>query len=161
MWRDEDVDAAFQIYSDENVMRFLGSPPETSRKQVAERICLWRKRVLETSMGCYAAVTQSGEVVGNLLAKTIPRSDGRELGEVEVGWHVAFDFWGRGYGTDIAKSAISHGKELGHSPIAVVEKGNHASLRVASKAGLTRIGVTNNYYGGISLVLFRLDPAVD
>jgi RimJ/RimL family protein N-acetyltransferase len=59
--------------------------------------------------------------------------------EVEVGYAIRFELWGRGFATEITKAVIS--LALGpielKSVVAVIDAANVPSRRVAEKAGLT------------------------
>jgi [ribosomal protein S5]-alanine N-acetyltransferase len=63
--------------------------------------------------------------------------DGRP--EVEIGWAVARDHWGRGIATHIARAALREAGRLGiRGVVAFARTENGASLRVMEKAGLQR-----------------------
>jgi [ribosomal protein S5]-alanine N-acetyltransferase len=56
--------------------------------------------------------------------------------EVEVGYALVFEAWGRGYATEIAKALAARAEAAGHAPlVAYVEPDNAASRRVLEKAG--------------------------
>jgi RimJ/RimL family protein N-acetyltransferase len=68
-------------------------------------------------------------------------------GEVEVGWHLHPDAWGRGLATEAARGAIEHGFKAGIGEIyAVVRPGNVASLAVCNRLGMRPIGRTTRWY---------------
>ena len=60
--------------------------------------------------------------------------------EVEVGYHLARPFWGRGLATEAARAARDYGFDrLGFDRlISVIAVGNAASERVAEKIGMIR-----------------------
>jgi RimJ/RimL family protein N-acetyltransferase len=63
--------------------------------------------------------------------------DGRP--EVEIGWAVARDHWGRGIATHVARAALREAEQLGiRGVVAFARTENGASLRVMEKAGLQR-----------------------
>jgi RimJ/RimL family protein N-acetyltransferase len=63
--------------------------------------------------------------------------DGRP--EVEIGWAVAREHWGRGIATRIALAARKEASQLGlRGVVAFARTENGASLRVMEKAGLQR-----------------------
>ncbi len=61
----------------------------------------------------------------------------------EIYYKLFPDFWGRGYGTEVAKKLITVGfEDFGlHKVEAGVALGNDRSLRVLEKAGMTREGL--------------------
>lgn len=60
------------------------------------------------------------------------------VAEVEIAYLLAPAYWGRGLGTEIARALVAHGFEKLRLPrlIALIDSGNHASVRVAEGAGL-------------------------
>ena len=63
--------------------------------------------------------------------------DGRP--EVEMGWAVAREHWGRGIATRIALAALDEAQRIGlRGVVAFARTENAASLRVMEKAGLRR-----------------------
>ena len=59
--------------------------------------------------------------------------------EVEIGWAVAREHWGRGIATHIARAALKEAGHLGlRGVVAFARTENVASLRVMEKAGLQR-----------------------
>jgi len=66
--------------------------------------------------------------------------------EIEVGYHLARAFWGRGYATEAARACVRFGFEQLNLEriVAVVQPANVASRRVLEKCGLTYTGM--GYY---------------
>jgi RimJ/RimL family protein N-acetyltransferase len=63
--------------------------------------------------------------------------DGRP--EVEIGWAVGREHWGRGIATEIARASLDEAGRLGlRDVVAFSRPENHASLRVIQKSGLER-----------------------
>lgn len=82
--------------------------------------------------------------------------DGRP--EVEIGWAVAREEWGRGIATRIALAALEEARTLGlHGVVAFTRPDNGASLRVIEKAGLRR--ERELYHAGWPHILFRARTA--
>ncbi len=75
---------------------------------------------------------------------------------IELTWWVARRYWGQGLATECARAVMAHGigtLELGEL-LAIVDKDNAASLRVAEKLGMT-VRSQANYAGFRVLVLVR------
>ena len=66
----------------------------------------------------------------------------------------------KGYATEAAREIINYGfNVLQLSEIyAVVKPENHASVKVTQRLGMKSLGITNRYYDGVELLLFKLDP---
>lgn len=156
-WTDDDVDAAYDIYRDPEVVRFLGSVPMpvADRDEMRARIDRWQtgnEALRPNGFGFWALATKDGTLVGAIVLKPLP-----DVTEVEVGWHLGRAYWGHGYATEGARGAIAYGFDtLGLDEIyAVVVKANTASLAVAHRLGMTYGGSTDRYYDR-ELELFSL-----
>lgn len=65
----------------------------------------------------------------------------RNGGEVELGYWIARDHWGRGYATEAARSVVGLARALGHRRIVASHfLDNPASGRVLKKVGFTASG---------------------
>ncbi|HEU0132037.1 MAG TPA: GNAT family N-acetyltransferase [Mycobacteriales bacterium] len=156
-WTTGDAEAAFEIYRDPEVVRYLGSVPQPveSVEAMRARIEGWLERNAATrdrGMGVWALETRDGTLLGMTLLKPLPDAE-----EVEVGWHLGRAFWGHGYATEGARGAIGYGFEtVGLDTVyAVIVAENAASLAVARRLGMTYEGPTDRYYGR-TLELFSM-----
>jgi [ribosomal protein S5]-alanine N-acetyltransferase len=157
--RVDDLDDLASIYADPEVRRFF--PDGTrSRDETREELDwivdvyyrrygygLWATVLRETG----GFVGRSGllpwAVVpgrhGGLALEEAPEDPGDAAAiEVEVAYLLARDHWGRGLGSEAARAIVAYGFEHLPAPrlICLVDPGNEASLRVASKAGFRRDG---------------------
>jgi RimJ/RimL family protein N-acetyltransferase len=59
--------------------------------------------------------------------------------DVEIGWRLLPDYWGRGLATEAAKATLEYGFRTWNFPrvIAVAQTPNRASIRVMEKIGMT------------------------
>lgn len=131
----DDTDAAHAIYRDPDVMRFVASGPldtiEATRKTLAGHI----EHQAANGFSFWAVVEQdTGRLMGDaglcLLGSHGP--------EAELGFTLARDCWGRGYGTEVARSCLHAAfSELEMDRvIAVTEHENVRSIRVLEKIGM-------------------------
>ena len=141
-WESNDASAAFAIWGDPEVMRYVGDPfadLKTARRalegaadaQQRHGVCLWA--VIEKA---------TDEVVGACGFHFV--AEGPEL---ELAFHFRRAHWGRNLATEAVRSCLHYATEtLGAKRIiAGVEIGNAASRRVLEKTGfrferLDRIG---------------------
>src|ERR1700682_4015426 len=101
----EDLDALAVVLSDAATMRYYPAPLD--RAGVAAWIERNRRRYLEAGHGLWAMVLKSsGEVVGD-CGLTRQRVDG--VDEIELGYHVRRDLWGRGYAPEAARACRDYG----------------------------------------------------
>ena len=67
-------------------------------------------------------------------------------GDVELGYTLARDRWGRGLGTEAASACLTAGlAHLGAARIVALDVENAPSLRVAERIGMTRIETIEAY----------------
>ena len=142
---DEDVAAAFRIYGDPAVTGMMGQAPDAGPEvtragldRVVGRYAEW------PGMGFWAVeVRANGEIVGGAGIKPL---DGGP--EIEVGYHLRCDAWGRGYATELARALVAYGFDrLGLDRIVgVARPDNLASRRILEKTGLVYLG-TRRFYG--------------
>ena len=157
-WTLDDAEGAFLIYGDPEVNRYLGGKTVESVDAMRETLGVWLARTARypEGLGIFAAV--AGDViVGCGLLKPLPLStdpppptplDRVLSNDIEVGWHLGRDHWGKGYATEFAERLIQYGFEtLGLAEIhCMVMSENHASQRVAQRCGFTHTGLTDRYY---------------
>jgi RimJ/RimL family protein N-acetyltransferase len=89
--------------------------------------------------------------VGGVLLKPLPNG----TGEVEIGWHLHPDSWGRGLATEAAGAVLAHGLENGLDEVwAVTHVHNHRSGRVCTRLGMRLLGITHRWYDHPSLMFW-------
>lgn len=151
-WCDGDADFLVDLESRWEVVRYLGAHPTLmgGRAEALESIA--RRRAVEhPTHGIWAVATRSDErLVGNLLLKPIPLSDGEVAhgsDDVEIGWHLHPDAWGNGYATEAAQAVLDDVFARGlKRVVAVTHPENHASQAVCRRLGMTHLGRTARYY---------------
>jgi RimJ/RimL family protein N-acetyltransferase len=151
----DDLARLEDIYRRDEVTRWLGGPSTLSPAELVERWAAVSER--DPRYGCWAIEPTDGPVAGTVLFKPLPNG----VGEVEVGWHLHPDSWGRGYATEAARAVIDRGFALGLPEVyAVVRPGNEASLAVCRRLGMAPLGRMRRWYD-VELEAFRLmAPAV-
>ncbi|WP_199320669.1 GNAT family N-acetyltransferase [Leptolyngbya sp. FACHB-261] len=158
----QDAEQAFEIYSDPEVMRFIGNGSTVESVEVQQAnlqglIEVYAKR--KNGTGSWAIVTRSSsEIVGAVILKQLPDNQGQPTQDYEVGWHLKQSAWGKGYATEAGRAAIEYGFKLLKLPViyAVVRPENTASRRVTERLGMVPMGRSRKYYG-VELDLFKLD----
>lgn len=89
--------------------------------------------------------------VGTVLLKQLP--DG--AAEIEIGWHLHPDSWGRGLATEAARALLARGFAIGLAEIwAVADPDNQQSVRVCEKLGMRLLGTTHRCYHELSLMFW-------
>ena len=150
-----DVERMADLYGREEIRRWIGGTPSVPPEVLVAR---WTTvHELDDRHGCWAIECADGCVAGTVLFKPLPNG----VGEVEVGWHLHPDSWGRGYATESARAVIDRGFRGGVPEVyAVVRPGNAASVAVCRRLGMQPLGRLRRWYG-VELDAFRLmAPAV-
>ena len=130
----DDVDALALVLSDTETMRFYPAPLD--RAGVEGWIARNLDRYAKDGHGLWAMILKSsGEVVGD-CGLTIQNVGG--LQEIEIGYHVRRDHWGRGLASEAARACRDFG--FAHLPaerlISLIRPENLPSRRVAEKNGM-------------------------
>ncbi len=145
-------DAAFvrDLYSREAVQRFLGNGTArtTTLEAAREKIAGWQAAWdTDPVLGVWAVCEPDGSPLGTVLLKPIPDSGTDTAHDVEVGWHLHPDAWGRGWATEAARTVLDHAFTAGlDRVVAVTHPDNTASQAVCRRLGMTHRGRTRAYY---------------
>ena len=129
-----DLDELLRLYSDPEVMRFIGKGVR-SREETEAGLTRMAGQWPQLGFGMWALhEKETGKFVGRCGLQ--PLSD---TGQVEVGYALHREFWGRGLTTEAATVALRFGFETIGLPriVAIARAENVASRRVMEKLGMT------------------------
>ncbi len=151
-WRDDEAERVFDVYAREEVARWLGASPRpmASLEEAVLAVKRWAERnEADPRYGLWAVVPRdTGVPAGSVLLAVLPDAAGVPTGDVEVGWHLHPDSWGRGYATEVARAVIAAAFAAGARRVhAVVRPGNEKSIAVCRRLGMEHHGRTDRYYG--------------
>jgi ribosomal-protein-alanine N-acetyltransferase len=159
-WAAGDADALFAIASDPEVMRYVGDgKPWADIARAREWLGWMRDCYRQHGYGRWCVLEKDGgRVVGSCGFWPMA-----ETNEVDFGYLLARDRWGRGYASEVGRAVLRHGFDrLGFAEVvARVEPSNAASRRVLEKLGFACRGPKS--YGGYdpgefaSYVLKKID----
>ncbi len=133
----DDLDDVAEVFADPLVSTGDEKPldREESRAWLEEEMACARR----DGTGRYAIVLrETGRVIGGcgLVRRELPGGV-----EVELGYHLRSDLWGRGLATEAARACLEEARARGHRRvIAVVEPGNTRSQAVARRIGMQPVG---------------------
>src|SRR5438132_1214121 len=141
----DDVENLYRLDSDPRVMRYIRDGSTSTRSTVADAV----RRAIEQyrlypGLGLWPAEgREDGRFVGWFCLKYVPKTV-----EIEVGYRLLPEAWGRGLATEGARALVRYGfDELGLDRIiGLTHPDNAVSQRVLRKAGLDDAG-WGNYYG--------------
>ena len=151
--KNEDMDALYDILSDPQAMRFLGTGRTMSRQeawlQIATLLGHWQLRGYGQWM---LELKETGEVLGRAGFYNPEGWPG-----FEIGWTLRRKHWGQGYATEAARTAMAYGFETlkAEKIISVIQPGNKASINVAEKLGETLEGEQD--LNDIRVLIYGLD----
>jgi RimJ/RimL family protein N-acetyltransferase len=131
----EDAEAFLRMNSEPEIIRYTYQSALSSLEEAVDLMKRVPLKDYQTwGYGRLAVVLkETGEVIGFCGLKYLP-----EIGETEVGYRLMPEHWQQGLATEAAARVLQHGREdLGFRRIvALVDPGNVASAKVATKIGL-------------------------
>ena len=162
-WHEADLERLFEIYSNLEVAEHV---PDLRVRQIEEMEERLPKIIASYTKygegyGVWAAERkEDGATVGTVMLKHLPDGDGNITEDVEVGWHLAREWWGHGYATEMAAGALAYGFEQQGDELilAVTSEENLRSLAVMERLGMVHRGSTDAYYG-MECVLYDISVA--
>ncbi|MBO0767939.1 MAG: GNAT family N-acetyltransferase [Solirubrobacterales bacterium] len=152
-WRLDEADRFFDMHRRMEVARWIGGRPMTSLEEADQKL----RQILDSiaadpRFGAWAVLERDADVpAGSILLKPLP--DG--AGEIEIGWHLHPDSWGRGIATEAAHALMARGFGFGLTEIwAVANPDNRRSARVCEKLGMELLGTTTRWYHETNLMFW-------
>lgn len=159
-----DFAALHKIVSDKQTMYAWGQG--FSKKESEEWLEKQLAHYQQYGFGIWAIVEkQSGKIIGNAgLNHTEISLKGKTQKIVEIGYLLHRDFWGKGYGSEVARMCVKYGFEtLGLEEVyCLIKEDNLSSLKVAKKLSMQKVGEYPKPYKGkkINHLVFKLDKNV-
>jgi [ribosomal protein S5]-alanine N-acetyltransferase len=133
-WMAGDREAFTAMASDPEVMRYVHGGAPFSEQEIDEFLARQARQFAELQI-CMGAMVEkgSGAVIG--VAGVQPLG---ATGDLEIGWWLARDKWGRGYATEAGGAAMRHVLETLGRPrvVAIIDPPNEASKRVVARLGM-------------------------
>ena len=157
-WAEADLPAFFDIYSRDEVTRWLGPQPRRSVADLDEArrgLERWRgfSAGLAAPLGLWAIVPlgpdaePQAEPVGTALLLPLSDADG-PTGLTEVGWHLHPGYQGKGFATEAAAALLQAAAAAGIREIlALTDLDNTPSQAVATRLGMRDEGTTDRWFG--------------
>jgi len=132
---EDDFEELANLLANEKVHKFF--PKTLNRQESQEFLKKNQKRQIEDGLSFWAVIRKDDlRFLGicGLLKQIIDEKE-----EIEVGYRINDEFWGKGYGTEAAKGCLEYAKNKLRlsTVISCILKENRQSIRVAEKNGLT------------------------
>jgi ribosomal-protein-alanine N-acetyltransferase len=137
-WRDADRDAFAALNSDPRVMEFF--PRLLTRAQSDAMIDYVEGHFGKHDFGLWALEVPGVAPFIGFTGLLVPRLTAHFTPCVEVGWRLAFAYWGSGYATEAARLALGYGfGTLGLSDVvSYTTVANRRSRAVMERLGMRR-----------------------
>ena len=157
---DEDAVAWHRVFDDAEVMEFHGGKP-AELSVYEELTARQRRHDAERGFCLWTMLDDSGRVIGFTGAQPWERDWG-PTGEIEVGWRLGREFWGKGYATTAAWMTLERLRTAGvPSVVAMVRPGNERSIGVTRRLGMEPAETFQHPRLEEQALCFRLDLQVD
>jgi [ribosomal protein S5]-alanine N-acetyltransferase len=136
----EDVDPFFEMDSDPEVHKYLGTRPVENRDQIVETIHYVRQQYIDNGIGRWAVVEKStSQFIGWTGLKLVDYMMNNQTNYYDLGYRLIRKYWGHGFATETARASLDYGfdKLNLNEIIATVNCENTASNTVIEKLGFT------------------------
>ncbi len=133
MFRESDLDAYAEMCADLEVVRYLGDGRPMSRAEAWRHIAMiighWQIR----GFGLWAVEERATQKLIGRIGCWMPEG----WPELEIGWMLGRDHWGRGFATEAAFASLDYAFSELHAPhiISFIQPANTNSIRVAERLG--------------------------
>ena len=139
-WRDEDIELFVRHTNTPAVMRWLGGvkPDDVVRGVIEDRLMRWQRELGFTFWAVERR--EDGELLGFCGLKIADDPGTPVVGEVEIGWRLREDAWGKGYAREAASASLAHafGALQAERVVALTVHGNEASWGLMKRLGMVR-----------------------
>ncbi|MFG2347122.1 GNAT family N-acetyltransferase [Streptomyces phaeochromogenes] len=132
---DEDAFAWHQVFGHPDVMEFHGGKP-AELSVYEELTARQRRHDAEYGFCLWTMLDEEGQVMGFTGAQPWQRGWGPK-GEIEIGWRLGREHWGKGYVTAAARITLERVRATGvPSVVAMVNSRNERSIAVTRRLGM-------------------------
>ncbi|MGC5565648.1 GNAT family N-acetyltransferase [Streptomyces sp. FR-108] len=132
---DEDAFAWHRAFDHPDVMEFHGG--KSAELSVYEELTARQRRHDAEHGFCFwTMLDEEGRVMGFTGAQPWPYEWGPK-GEIEIGWRLGREYWGKGYVTAAARATLERVRATGVSQVvAMVNSRNERSIAVTRRLGM-------------------------
>tara|TARA_B100001105_G_scaffold193302_1_gene157337 strand:+ start:197 stop:763 length:567 start_codon:yes stop_codon:yes gene_type:complete len=137
-WREDDRELFHSINSDDRVMEFF--PMRRTRAEADELMDILAAGIERNGFGFAAIeIAETGKTAGFAGLHLCDGIPGLEPGDVEIGWRLSPEFWGKGIVTEAALRWLDYGFNELRLPriVSFTVDGNERSAAVMRRIGMT------------------------
>jgi RimJ/RimL family protein N-acetyltransferase len=137
-WVESDREPFARLNADPRVMEFF--PSVLDRAASDAGIDRAQAKIAERGWGFWAVESKQDRQFIGFVGLEIPTADLPFSPCVEIGWRLAFEYWGKGYATEAAKAALKVGFDRLKLPeiVSFTTIDNHRSSAVMERLGMNR-----------------------
>jgi RimJ/RimL family protein N-acetyltransferase len=137
-WKQEDHAPFAAMCADPNVMRYIGNGSTRTAEQASRAIERFENEWDEMGFGLFAVEDKLTASFVGFAGFSWPDFLPEIMPSVEIGWRFSKSSWGKGYASEAATAALSHGVNmLGITDIvSIYQLENLASRRIMQKLGM-------------------------
>lgn len=141
-WRASDFEPFAQINADPKVMEFFPTPLDRDRSDGIAKKCM--SLIEERGWGFWAVELKESGVFLGFVGLHVPIAELPFSPCVEIGWRLAYEYWGNGFATEAAKESLRVGFELLRLPeiVSFAVVGNIRSRNVMKRIGMHNTSIT-------------------
>lgn len=135
-WQESDLGPFAQLNADPRVREYF--PGILSREESDASVKLMSNHIEKCGWGFWAAsLIETGEFIGMIGLEDV-YFKAHFTPAVEIGWRLAFDYWGKGYATEGAQAAFQYGFDhlKLHEIVSFTAVQNMRSRRIMEKIGM-------------------------
>lgn len=147
-----DLETIIKFRSDDEVSKYIGGAKAKTREFNETRLKFYLETWEKYGFGFTIMIwKQTGEEIGWSGLQPLENS-----GEIEVGYGMRKDFWGKGIGFETARGWLKYGFEKANLEriVAVAAHENIGSWRIMEKCGMKFEGIKFHY--GMDLVFYAI-----
>ncbi|KAB8049023.1 GNAT family N-acetyltransferase [Janthinobacterium rivuli] len=137
-WRDSDLAPFAALNADPRVMACFPAPLARDASDAMARRC--SGLIAERGWGFWAVALRENDACIGMTGLHIPAVELPCSPCVEIGWRLAFDYWGQGYAHEAAQAALQAGYERVQLPeiVAFTALSNLRSSTLMARLGMHR-----------------------
>ena len=137
-WIQSDRESFARLNADLRVMEFL--PSILDRVASDAMIDRLQAKIAERGWGFWAVESKHDKQFIGFVGLEIPKADLPFSPCVEIGWRLAFEYWGKGFATEAAQAALKIGFDRLELPeiLSFTATINHRSSAVMERLGMSR-----------------------
>ncbi|MDQ7092637.1 GNAT family N-acetyltransferase [Desulfosporosinus sp. PR] len=138
-WTDSDTAKFAEMNRDPKVMEFF--PKLLSEEETLEMVQKINTHIVDNGFGLWATEIKATKEFIGFVGLSIPRFQTDFTPCVEVGWRLAYNYWGKGYAQEAARECLNYGfKRLGLKRIvSFTSIFNERSMNVMKRIGMSYV----------------------